>query len=441
MSLPTDVPHPIRPFDLRRAAMSLLLALPVAALAGSASALFLVALDAVIRLHWRHPWLLALLPVGGVAVAWLYQARGKGSERGHNLILDEIHAPGGGVPARMAPLVLLGTLVTHLFGGSAGREGTAVQMGGSLAAWFSRALRVAPDQRRTLLLCGVAAGFGSVFGTPFAGAVFAVEVLVAGRLEWRSLPPVLVAGLAGDAVCTAWGVTHTAYPRLLAPAGGLPLALAPVLLAKAALAGVAFGLAARLFTTLAHALPRLWAKLSPHALGRPAVGGAVLIALALLPGGRDYLGLGVEPAPGGTVSITTAFTEGGATPLSWLAKTVFTAVTVSSGFKGGEVTPLFFIGATLGHTTGQLLHEPVALFAALGFLAVFAGAARTPLACVVMGVELFGPHHLLPFALACLFARLVSGPAGLYSAQRRARRGKAIKPMPKAGKDVVDRHE
>jgi H+/Cl- antiporter ClcA len=393
-----------------------LLAVPVAVVAGSASAFFLWALDAVTRLQWQHPGLLGLLPLAGVGVGWLYQRFGKGSDRGNNLLLDEIHEPGGGVPARMAPLVLLGTLVTHLCGGSAGREGTAVQMGGSLAGWLARLFRLGRENRRLLLLCGIAAGFGSVFGTPLAGAIFAMEVLVIGRLQYDVLLPVLVAGLVGDATCTAWGVEHTVYQIVLA--AGAPDPLQASLLAKAALAGVVFGLASLLFSRLTHGLQRGFARLVPFAPLRPALGGLMVLLLVGLAGTRDYLGLGVEAPPGGQVSITAAFQAGGAEPFSWLWKTVFTAVTLASGFKGGEVTPLFFIGATLGHSLALLMGEPVALFAALGFLAVFAGAANTPLACTVMGIELFGGQYAVGFAIACFSAYLVSGHPGIYSAQR-----------------------
>jgi H+/Cl- antiporter ClcA len=394
------------------------LALPVAVLAGSASALFLALLDQVTELHWRNPWLLWLLPFGGVAVGFLYHWLGKGSDRGNNLLIDEIHEPGGGVPARMAPLVLFGTLVTHLLGGSAGREGTAVQMGGSLAALLARTFRVTQENRRLMLMCGIAAGFGAVFGTPLTGAIFAMEVLVIGRVQYEALIPVLVASLVGDATCTAWGIHHTVYHLEVPHADASRAMFNAALLGKVALAGIAFGLGGRLFAELTHRLQRGFARILPYAPLRPALGAALVIAMVFTLGSRDYLGLGVNAPPGGQVSIVDSFQEGGATPLSWLWKTLFTSVTLASGFKGGEVTPLFFIGSTLGHALGVLMHEPTALFAALGFIAVFAGSANTPLACTVMGIELFGAHHSVCFAVACFVSYFFSGHSGIYLSQR-----------------------
>lgn len=394
------------------------LALPVAVLAGTASALFLALLDQVTELHWRNPWLLWLLPAGGVAVGFLYHRLGKGSDRGNNLLIDEIHEPGGGVPARMAPLVLIGTLVTHLLGGSAGREGTAVQMGGSLAALLARTFRVTQENRRLMLMCGIAAGFGAVFGTPLTGAIFAMEVLVIGRVQYEALIPVLVASLVGDATCTAWGIHHTVYHLEVPHADASRAMFNAALLGKVALAGIAFGLGGRMFAELTHRLQRGFARIVPYAPLRPALGAALVIAMVFALGSRDYLGLGVNAPPGGQVSIVDSFKEGGATPLSWLWKTLFTSVTLASGFKGGEVTPLFFIGSTLGHALGVLMHEPAALFAALGFIAVFAGAANTPLACTVMGIELFGAHYSVCFAVACFVSYFFSGHTGIYLSQR-----------------------
>jgi H+/Cl- antiporter ClcA len=395
-----------------------LLALPVAVAAGSASALFLWALDQGTELHWQHPEWLWGLPVAGVLVGLLYQHFGKGAEKGNNLLIDEIHQPGGGVPTRMAPMVLICTLITHLFGGSAGREGTAVQMGGSLAAGLARLFRVSEKNHRLMLMCGIAAGFGAVFGTPLTGAIFAMEVLVIGRIQYGALIPVLVASVIGDATCMAWGIHHTVYHLEVPLSAGTHAPFEAMLLLHVVMAGACFGLASLFFSELTHRLQRGFVGLMPHAVWRPALGGLIIIAMTWMLGTRDYLGLGVEPPPGGMVSITQSFEAGGATTWSWLWKALFTSVTLASGFKGGEVTPLFFIGSTLGHTLGLLLDEPVALFAALGFIAVFAGAANTPLACTVMGIELFGAHYSVHFATACFVAYAFSGRSGIYLAQR-----------------------
>lgn len=403
--------------NLKEILFSSALVLPVAVLAGSASAFFLWALDEATKLRFANPWLLFLLPLGGLVIAWLYLEFGGRAEAGTNLIMDEIHEPGGGVPRRMAPLVLAGTLVTHLLGGSAGREGTAVQMGGSLASAYARLARIPAAHMRVLLMAGIAAGFGSVFGTPLAGAVFAMEVLVIGRVQYDALIPVLVASVVGDYVCSAWGIHHGTYRiEFGASTGPLHFLDAP-LFGKIALAAVAFGLASRLFAELTHSVKRVLLRYVASPLLRPVLGGALVISLVYLVGTRDYLGIGIDSPHPGAVTIYSAFQPNGATPWSWWWKLLFTAVTLGSGFKGGEVTPLFFIGATLGHTLATLLGAPVDLFAALGFIAVFAGATNTPLACTLMGIELFGGHHAVYFALSCFVAYLFSGPTGVYSAQ------------------------
>jgi H+/Cl- antiporter ClcA/PII-like signaling protein len=397
------------------------LVVPVAILVGSASALFLTVLERATHLQWQYAWLLFLLPVAGILVGLLYHYLGRSVEGGNNLIMDQIHEPGGGVPMRMAPLVFIATVLTHLFGGSAGREGTAVQMGGSIASAYSRWFRISPENTRVLLMSGVAAGFGSVFGTPLTGAIFAMEVLMVGRIEYDALIPTLIASIVGDLACAAWGVKHAAYHIAFAQPGGSvsPLFhLDPTLLGKAALAGAAFGLAGFLFSELAHGLQRGFKKLVPFAPCRPILGGVLVIALTYLIGTRDYLGLGVSASHPDGVSILTAFNPGGAHAWSWWWKLLFTAVTLASGFKGGEVTPLFFIGATLGNTLAVLLGGPVDLFAGLGFVAVFAGSTNTPLACTVMGAELFGAHYLVYFAVACFVAYFFSGHSGIYMSQR-----------------------
>ncbi len=391
---------------------------PVAVISGSATALFLWGLDAVTHARFAHPDLLYLLPVVGPLIPWVYRRFGKNADQGTNLILDEIHQPGGGVPARMAPLVLVTTWLTHLFGGSAGREGTAVQMGGSLADGWVRWCRPARKHRRILLLGGVASGFGAVFGTPLAGAVFAMEVLAIGTLEYDALIPCLFAGVLGDAVCTAWGIHHTHYtistviPGLDAGWGwGLFLGQVVVM-------GLCSGWVSRLFVEISHALQRFWKRRVVIAWLRPVLGGFLVIGFTAMLGTRSYLGLGVEPSSPGDITLVSAFQSDGATPWSWFWKLLLTAITLSSGFKGGEVTPLFFIGATLGNALSHPLRAATDLCAGLGFVSVFAGASNTPLACTLMGIELFGGAYAMPMALSCYLAWLASGHAGIYGAQR-----------------------
>jgi len=397
------------------------LVVPMSMAVGSACALFLWSLERVSQIRFAHPWLLFFLPLGGLGVGLLYYYCGRSAEGGNNLIMDQIHQPGGGVPRRMAPLVLFGTLVTHLFGGSAGREGTAVQMGGSIASAFCQWFRLDAGKVRIVLMAGIAAGFGAVFGTPLAGAVFALEVLVIGRVEYAALLPCFVAAVAADWTCHAWGVGHTHYAIGFLAGEAAPSSffhLEPWLLAKVAVAAAAFGLASVAFSELSHGLSALFKRLIPYGPLRPVAGGVLVIGLFFLAGTGDYLGLGVSSPDPKAVTIVSFFRSAEIHHWSWLWKIVFTAVTLSSGFKGGEVTPLFFIGAALGNALAGVLGAPTDLFAALGFVAIFAGATNTPLACTLMGVELFGATHIVYIATACFLAYLFSGHSGIYLSQR-----------------------
>ncbi|HEY4338082.1 MAG TPA: voltage-gated chloride channel family protein [Puia sp.] len=396
-----------------------LLVIPVALTAGSLVALFLWLLDQATLFRFTHSWLLFLLPLAGVLIYFVYKYLGKNSEAGNNLIIDEIHEPGAGVPARMGPLVLLATVVTHLFGGSAGREGTAVQIGGSLANFFARRLHLSKKDTRTLLMTGVAAGFGAVFGTPVTGAIFALEVLALGKMQYDALMPCFMASVLADIVCGAWGIHHTAYHLSFAdtnPTAFLKIDL--LLLVKVIVAGVAFGLAGMAFAETTHAVKSYGKRWMPSPWLIPIAGGLIIIGLTYALGTTDYLGLGVLPQNPGSVTILSCFHAGGAGSLSWFWKLLFTAITLGTGFKGGEVTPLFFIGAALGNTLALMSGAPVDLMAGLGFIAVFAGATNTPVACTLMGVELFGAEHVLYYAVACFTAYYFSGHSGIYTAQR-----------------------
>lgn len=397
------------------------LLMPMALITGSLVALFLGLLGAAIHFRFHHQWLLFLLPGAGLLIHLIYQTVGRSSEKGNNLIIEQINLQGGDIPARMAPVILLTTVITHLFGGSAGREGTAVQIGGSIAALFGRWFKLSGSDVQTMLTAGVAAGFGAVFGTPLTGAVFALEVLSIGRIRYQALLPALLAAIAGDMTVAAWKVTHTPYHIDPLPPGPHLFSAYPdvdlLLVAKVMVSATAFGLASYFFSKLAEGIKHYGLHLFKSKWMIPVFGGSVIIFLTFILGKPDYLSLGIEAEYSGAVTIPSAFHSGGADSWSWLWKSIFTAVTLGTGFKGGEVTPLFYIGATLGNICSVLLHAPVSLFAALGFIAVFAGSTNTPLACTLMGIELFGAEHAMLFALACFIAYLCSGKTGIYSAQ------------------------
>lgn len=399
-----------------------LISIPVAVAIGSLVALFLWLLNWAIHFRFAHTWLLYLLPAAGVVIHLLYKWYGQSAERGNNLIIDEIHEPGAGVPKRMAPLILITTVITHLFGGSAGREGTAVQIGGSLANLFGSWFKLNEADKKVVLTAGVAAGFGAVFGTPLTGAIFALEVIAIGRIQYNALLPCLIAALVADVTVSAWGVHHTPYHIGVVNTGqqfyGHNIPVSFLLLGKVIVASAFFGLASWAFAKAVHMVKNFSLKWIRITWLIPVCGGLLIIGLTALLGKPDYLSLGVDAEYPGAITIASAFQHGGAHLFSWLWKLIYTTVTLGTGFKGGEVTPLFYIGATLGNTLAELMNAPVSLFAALGFIAVFAGATNTPLACTLMGIELFGGEYAIFFAAACFTAYFFSGKGGIYTAQR-----------------------
>lgn len=377
----------------------------VGVLTGSASALFLWLLELATSFRTKNELVVYTLPVAGLAIGWVYERYGKPVAAGSNLVIDTIHDDGPEIPLRMAPMVLVGTVLTHVFGGSAGREGTAVQMGASLSDWLSHRLRVSPEVRRQLLAAGVAGGFGSVFGTPVAGAVFGLEFIVLGRIEYVALVPALVASLVGDLTAHALGTAHTIYP--VAPS----VPLSPTLLLKWLVFAAAVAVATTVFIELTHLLKKLGERYAPRLPVRMFLGGLVVVVLWKLVGTSDYLGLGIP-------TIQRAFEDPNLPVYVFALKLVFTAVTIGSGFLGGEVTPLFFVGAALGSVFARWLGIPIELGAGVGLAAVFAASSNTPLALSIMAVELLGGAVLPHVVIVCVVAYLLSGHRSIYPAQR-----------------------
>lgn len=375
----------------------------IGAVVGSISAFFLISLEWATNWRESHLWIIALLPVGGFIIGLSYHLYGNSVVKGNNLLLEEFHTPKKIIPFKMAPLVLFGTIVTHLFGGSAGREGTAVQIGGAVADRFTTVFNLSKRDRRIILIAGISAGFASVFGTPLAGGIFALEVLILGRIRLDAIVPSFLAAILADYFCTIWNVSHTHYHI------DKVAEMNPVNLLWSLLAGIIFGLVAMLFSKSTHFWGNLFKKHITYPPLRPFIGGIILAIIIFSIGTTKYIGLGVP-------TIVDAFNIK-MNSYDFLAKLLFTSFTLGAGFKGGEVTPLFYIGATLGNVLIWFIPLPMGLLAGMGFVAVFAGATNTPIACTVMGIELFGIEAGVFIAIACSTAYLFSGHTGVYASQ------------------------
>lgn len=370
---------------------------------GSASALFLVSLEWVTQFRMQHDWIIWLLPFGGFLVGLSYYYWGESVVKGNNLLLEEYENPKKIIPFRMAPLVLFGTLLTHLFGGSAGREGTAVQMGGAIADQFTKIFKLDNSERKILIILGISAGFASVFGTPLAGAIFALEVLYFSKINLKSTVLSFLVAYAAYFTVEFWEIKHTHYSIPIIPELSFNNIIFTII------AGILSGFAALLFARSTHFWGSLFSKNIKYPPLRPVIGG-VILAIAFAGFGLiKFSGLGVPV-------IVDSFSNANQW-YDFLLKILFTGFTLGAGFKGGEVTPLFFVGATLGSALSLIIPMPIALLAGIGFVAVFSGATHTPIACTIMGMELFGIAPGIFIAIACTIAYFSSGSVGIYKSQ------------------------
>jgi H+/Cl- antiporter ClcA len=381
----------------------ILICVLIGILSGSASAFFLVSLEWVTQFRNHYNWIIWLLPIGGLLVGFIYYYWGEPVVKGNNLLLEEYEIPKKIIPFRMAPLVLFGTLITHLFGGSAGREGTAVQMGGAIADQFTRVFKLDNSERKILIILGISAGFASVFGTPLAGAVFALEVLYFSKINLKSTILSFLVAYAAYFTVEFWQIKHTHYSIPVVPEFSFNNLFYTLII------GLLSGLAALLFARSTHFWGSFFSKNIKYPPLRPFIGGIFLAIFIAGLGFTKFAGLGVPV-------IVDSFSN--ANPwYDFLLKIAFTSFTLGAGFKGGEVTPLFFVGATLGSALSVVIPMPIALLAGMGFVAVFSGATHAPIACTLMGIELFGIQPGFFIAIACLVAYFCSGSLGIYKSQ------------------------
>jgi H+/Cl- antiporter ClcA len=381
----------------------ILICVLIGVFSGSASAIFLVSLEWVTQFREHNIWTIWLLPMGGLTIGLLYHYYGKEVVKGNNLLLEEYEKPQKTIPLKMAPLVFIGTLITHLFGGSSGREGTAVQMSGAIADQFKKLFKLNNSDRKTLIILGISAGFASVFGTPLAGALFALEVLYFSKINLRSIILSFIVAYIAYFTVEFWQVKHTHYHIPIIPA------MTIINFVWIIIIGILFGLTSMLFSRTTHFWGRLFSKTIKYAPLRPFVGGIILAVAIYFIGTTKYIGLGIP-------NIVESFSTPNAS-YDFLLKILFTGFTLGAGFKGGEVTPLFFIGATLGSALSIYVPLPIALLAGLGFVAVFSGATHTPIACTIMGMELFGIESGVFIGIACVVAYFSSGSIGIYHSQ------------------------
>ena len=386
-------------------------ALAVGAVCGLLGGLFAMAVEWATHARGEHAFLPWLMPVAGLAIAGLYRLLRLPLSIGTDEIISTVRTQER-VPLAMAPAIFLSTVLTHLTGGSAGREGAALQLGGSIGAGMARILplekageKAENDAVRIFQLCGMAALFSALFGTPLAATVFVVEIIEVGRINGRALLPCLISAITAKLVALAIGAPAEVFPLAASLTAAEPL---PLL--KTALLGVACAIVAILFCTVMHRSSKLFRKWIPNDFLRVVAGAAAVIVLALLLGTQDYRG-------GGMHVIHAALMGERVHPAAVLLKIACTALSLGAGFKGGEIVPSFFIGACLGSTLAALIGFPPALGAAVGIIGLFCGVTNAPLASMLLAVELFGAEYALFFGVAAAVSYALSGHVSLYHAQ------------------------
>ncbi len=365
---------------------------------------FLFSLNFVTNFRTDNQYFVFLLPFAGLIIGYVYHLFGRSSEGGNNLLIDAYYSAKKQIPLISTPLVYFGTIATHLFGGSAGREGAGIQISGGFVDFLIKKFGFSDTERKTLIKVAVAGGFSAVFGTPFTAIFFAFEFFNIGKPKFKGFLSIIYVSMLVDVFASVLGLEHTFYDVKTIPD------FQPIYILYLIIAGISFGLSAKLFNLTLTYFHKYFARFIPFLPYRLFVGGCVVLVLTLVFQTNIYLGIGVQ-------TILDAFDNAQGFEV-FLLKIIFTSVTLGSGFKGGEVTPLFFVGATLGSFLSTFLPLPIGILAALGFVSVFSGAANTPIACFILALELFG-FEIIPYALiTCAISYFVSGYSSIFNKQK-----------------------
>lgn len=350
-----------------------------------------------------YPWLIFFLPAAGLLIAWAYRFMQNEKESGTNLVLSAIHS-GENIPLKMAPLIFISTVTTHLFGGSAGREGAALQLGGSIGNSLGRLFRFDKKDQHVMIMCGMSAAFSALFGTPMAAAIFSMEVVSVGIMHYAALVPCVISALTAHGLAIYFNIIPEQFLLSQIPEFTVSTALITTLLA------ILCALVSILFCVILHTSEKLYKKHLPNTYARICTGGFLIVLLTLLAGNQDYNGAGM-------FVIERCF-ENDYVSYAFLLKILFTAVTLGAGYKGGEIVPSFFIGATFGCTFGNLLGFSPALCTAIGMGAIFCGVTNCPITSLLICFELFGYEGMPYFLLSVALSYMLSGYYGLYHSQK-----------------------
>ncbi len=370
---------------------------------GSIGGVFALCLRWATDMRNAYSWLLFLLPAAGLAIVALYRFSGYKDDGGTNRVISSLHK-NVETPFRVAPLIFIGTILTHLFGGSAGREGAALQMGGSIGNFFGKIFHLEKADMHLLIMCGMSAAFAALFGTPMAAAIFSMEIVSVGVMYYTALVPCVLSALIAAGISGWMGVRAEAFPIQSVPKMTL-LSGTEIIILGILCAGLSI-----IFCIFLHKTGELYRKYLVNPYLRVAAAGILVIGLTFLVGSRDYLGAGTD-------IISRAIVEGQANPPAFALKILFTAITIEAGFKGGEIVPSFFVGATFGCVFGQLVGLSPSLCAAMGMIAVFCGVTNCPVTSILIGFEVFGfeASHFILLIVAISYA--MSGYYGLYDEQ------------------------